>query len=90
MTCMWSEQNLLDNPDVMISVQDGLGINQRLLVLLGNANELLSQIKKVVRISQLVDRSLEGKHDQDSPQAGDFLSAWNSSDTHVAAGQGGI
>ena len=49
MTCMWSdliEQNLLENPDATISVQDVLEIIQRSLVLMGNANEMLSQVRR--------------------------------------------
>lgn len=74
-TCMWSnliEQKLLDNPDAMINFHDVLDIIQWLLVLLGNANELLSQMRRT-NILQLVDKSL-GKYGQDSPsQAEEFL-----------------
>ena len=75
MTCMWSdliEQNLLDDPDATISVHDVLEIIQRSLVLLGNANGLLSQMRRT-NILELADKSL-GKYCQDSPsQAGEFL-----------------
>ena len=75
MTCMWSdliEQKLLDDPDATISVRDVLDIIQRSLVLMGNTNELLSQMRRM-DILQLADKSL-GKYGQDSPsQAGEFL-----------------
>ena len=75
MTCMWSdliEQDLLDDPDATISVHDVLEIIQRSLVLLGNANELLSQMRRK-NLLQLADKSL-AKYGQDSPsQAGEFL-----------------
>ena len=75
MTCMWSdliEQKLLDDHDTTISVHDVLGIIQHSLVLLGNANELLSQTRRV-NILQVAEKSL-GRYDQDSPShAGEFL-----------------
>ena len=75
MTCMWSdliEQNLLENPDATISVHDMLEIIQRSLVLLGNANEMLSQMRRT-NLLELADKAL-GKYAQDSPsQAGEFL-----------------
>ena len=49
MACMWSdliEQNLLEDPDATISVHDVLEIIQRSLVLLGNANKMLSQMRR--------------------------------------------
>ena len=75
MTCLWSdliEQDMLKDPDVTISVADVLDVIQRSLVLLGNSNELLSQMRRT-NILQLADKSL-GKYGQDSPsQAGEFL-----------------
>ena len=73
MTCRWSDlikQNLLEEPDATISVHDVLEIIQRSLVLLGNANKVLSQMTNLL---ELADKSLE-KYAQDSPsQAGEFL-----------------
>ena len=75
MTCMWSnliEQKLLDNPDATISVHDVLEVIQHSLVLLGNMNELLSQMRRK-NILQVADKSL-GRYGQDSPShAGEFL-----------------
>ena len=75
MTCMWSdltEQNLLEDPDATINVHDMLDIIQRSLVLLGNANEMLSQMRRT-NLLQLADESL-GKYGQDPPsQAWEFL-----------------
>ena len=75
MTCMWSsliEQDLLEDPDATISVYDVLKMIQRSLILLGNANEMLSQMRRT-NLLELVDKSL-GKYAQDSPsQAGEFL-----------------
>ena len=73
MTCMWSDlikQNLQEDPDATINVHDVLEIIQRSLVLLGNANKVLSQMTNLL---ELADKSLE-KYAQDSPsQAGEFL-----------------
>ena len=75
MTCLWSdliENNLLDDEAAVINVQDVMEIIQRSLVLLGNANELLSQIRRT-NILQLADQSLK-KYGQESPdQPGEFL-----------------
>ena len=75
MTCLWSElieNDLLEDPNATVNVHDVLDIIQRSLVLLGNANELLSQLRRT-NILQLVDKSLV-KYGQDSPsQAGEFL-----------------
>ena len=75
MTCMWSdliEQDLLEDPDATISVHNVLEIIQRSLVLLRNANEMLSQMRRT-NLLELADKSL-GKYAQDSPsQAGEFL-----------------
>ena len=75
MTCMWSdliEQNLLEDPDATISVHDMLEIIQRSLVLLGNTNEMLSQMRRT-NLLKLADESL-GKYAQDLPsQAGELL-----------------
>ena len=75
MTCMWSNliaQNLLEDPNPTISVHDVLEIIQRLLVLLENANEMLSQMRRT-NLLELADKSL-GKYGHDSPsQVGEFL-----------------
>ena len=75
MTCMWSDlikQDLLEDPDGTISIHDVLEIIQRSLVLLGNANVMLLQMRRT-NLLELADKSL-GKYAQDSPsQAGEFL-----------------
>ena len=75
MMCMWSdliEQNLIEDPDATISVHDVLEIIQRSLVLLGNTNEMLSQMRRT-NLLKLADESL-GKYAQDLPsQAGELL-----------------
>ena len=74
-TCMWSdliEQNLLEDPDATISIHEVLEIIQRSLVLLGNAKEMLSQMRRT-NLLELADESLE-KYGQDLPsQAGEFF-----------------
>ena len=48
LTCLWSdllENNLLADDSAVINVHDVLNIIQRTLVLMGNANELLSQAR---------------------------------------------
>ena len=60
MTCMWSdliEQDLLEDPDATISVHNVLEIIQRSLVLLRNANEMLSQMRRT-NLLELADKSL--------------------------------
>ena len=66
--CMWSdliEQNLLEDLDATISIHDMLEIIQRSLALLGNANEMFSQMRRT-NLLELADESL-GKYGQDSP-----------------------
>ena len=49
MTCLWAElidNDLLSNPEATVNVHDVLNIIQRSLVLLGNANELVSQLRR--------------------------------------------
>ena len=74
MSCLWSDlikQNLLEDPNATISVHDVLEVVQLSLVLLGNANELLSQMR--TKILQLADKSLR-KYGEESPsQAREFL-----------------
>ena len=81
---MWSdliEQKLLDNPDATISVHDVLDVIQHSLVLLGNVNELLSQMRRT-NILQVADKSL-GRYGQDLPShAGDFSLAQSSPNTY--------
>ena len=56
-TCLWAElldNNLLEDPDSLINV---LNVIHHILVLLGNANELLSQTRRC-NILQCVAKSL--------------------------------
>ena len=74
-TCMWSElieHGLLEDPDASINVIDVLHIMQRTLVLLGNANELLSQVRRT-NLLQLVNTALAKYGQETQPQAGEFL-----------------
>ena len=60
-TCLWSDlldNSLLADKSAMINVHDVLNIIQRTLVLMGNANELLSQARRC-NILQCVDETLE-------------------------------
>ena len=49
LSCLWLElidNNLLKSKDAVINVHDVLNVLQRTLVLLGNANELVSQTRR--------------------------------------------
>ena len=61
LTCLWSDlldNNLLADEAAVISTQDVLNVVQRTLVLMGNANELISQARRC-NILQCVDKDLE-------------------------------
>jgi len=71
MTCLWSNlvgKKLLTDEDAIISIRDVLEVIQHSLVLLGNANKLLSQIRKT-DILQLINQSLKkyGLESSDQP-----------------------
>ena len=59
--CLWSDlvdNNLLADDSAVINVHDVLNIIQHMLVLMGNANELLSQAQRC-NILQCIDKTLE-------------------------------
>ena len=73
--CLWSElieNGLLEDPDASINVLDVMDIMQRTLVLLGNANELLSQARRT-NLLQIANSSLAKYGQEPQPQAGEFL-----------------
>ena len=75
MTCLWAElidNDLLSNPEATVNVHDVLNIVQRSLVLLGNANELVSQLRRS-KILQLIDKSLEKYGREPRCDSGEFL-----------------
>ena len=62
LTCLWSDlldNSLLADESVVINVHDVLNIIQRTLVLMGNANELLSQARRC-NILQCFDKIWKG------------------------------
>ena len=68
LSCLWSElidNDLLKDEDSMINVHDALSVVQRTLVLLGNANELVSQTRRC-NILRSVDQGLE-KYGKEPP-----------------------
>ena len=61
LSCLWSElidNNLVRDEESMINVHNILVVVQRTLVLLGNANELISQARRC-NILRSVDQRLE-------------------------------
>ena len=75
MACMWAElidNDLLSSPDATVNVHDVLNVVQRTLVLLGNANELLSQLRRS-KILAAVDTSLVKYGQKPQPESGEFL-----------------
>ena len=75
MTCLWAEMidnGLLGDPEATINVHDVLNIIQRSLVLLGNANEMISQLRRS-RLLQLVDKSLQKYAQEPRPDSGECL-----------------
>jgi len=70
--CLWSElieNGLLEDPDASINVLDVLDIMQRSIVLLGNANELLSR----TTLLQRAEDALAKYGQEPQPEAGEFL-----------------
>ena len=68
LSCLWSElldNDLLKDEDSTINVHDVMNVVQRTLVLLGNANELISQARRC-NILRSVDQGLE-KYGKESP-----------------------
>ena len=68
LSCLWSElldNDLLKEEDSMINVHDVLNVVQRTLVLLGNANEIISQARRC-NILRAVDQDLE-KYGKEPP-----------------------
>ena len=75
MACMWAEMidyNLLSVADVTVNVHDVLNIIQRTIVLLGNANEMLSQLRRS-KILAAVDTSLVKYGQKPQPESGELL-----------------
>ena len=75
MACMWAElidNNLLSDADATVNVHDVLNIIQRTIVLLGNANEMLSQLRRS-KILAAVDTSLDKYEQKSQPESGEFL-----------------
>ena len=75
LSCLWSElldNNLLEDEGAVNNVHDVLEVVQCTLVLLGNANELISQTRRCA-ILKCVDHNLE-KYGKDPPKNnGDLL-----------------
>jgi len=66
------DNNLLEDEEAVVNVHDVLEVVQRTLVLLGNANELISQTRRCT-ILQCVDHKLE-RYGEDPPKNnGDLL-----------------
>ena len=75
MACMWAElidNKLLSDADATVNVHDVFNIIQRTIVLLGNANEMLSQSKRS-KILAAVDTSLVKYGQKPQPESGEFL-----------------
>ena len=77
MACLWSElldSGHLDDQNGMKNVHNVLDIIQHSLILLGNANELVSQLRKT-NLLQAADKSLV-RYGQEVPsQPGNFYLA---------------
>ena len=74
-TCLWSDlldNNLLADKLAVINVHDVLNIIQRTLVLMGTANELLSQARRC-NILQRVDKTLEKYSKEPHSNSQEFL-----------------
>ena len=68
--CLWAEligNDLLKSKDSVVNVHDVLNVLQRTLVLLGNANDLVSQTRRCT-ILRAADRDLE-KYGKESPSS---------------------
>ena len=75
MACMRAEpidSNLLNDADASVNVHDILNIMQRTIVLVGNANEILSQLRSS-KILAAVDTSLIKYGQKPQPESGGFL-----------------
>ena len=75
LTCLWADiidSELHTNEEGVVNVHDVLDIMQRTLVLLGNANELISQSRHS-NILRCVDGSLEKYASEPRPNSGGFL-----------------
>ena len=75
MACIWAElidNNQLSDADATVNVHDVLNIIQRTMVLLGNANEMLSQLRRS-KILAAVDTSLVKYGQKPQPESGEFL-----------------
>ena len=86
LTCLWSDiidSHLHTNEEGVVNVHNVLDIVQRTLVLLGNANELISQARHS-NILHCVDGSLEKCANDLRPNSGEFLFG------DTAQGQGGV
>ena len=73
--CLWSDlldNNLLADENATINAHDVLNVVQRTLVLMGNANELLSQTRRR-QILQCVDKSLEKYGKDPRPNSQEYL-----------------
>jgi len=74
LSCLWLElldNDLLKDEHSMINVHDVLNIVQRTLVLLGNANELISQARRC-NILRAIDQGLE-KYGKEPLKSEEFL-----------------
>ena len=74
-TCLWSDlldNNLLADKSAVINVHDVLNIIQWTLVLMGNANELLSQARHC-NILQCIDKTLEKYGKEPRSNSREFL-----------------
>jgi len=72
---LWSElldNDLLKEEDSMINVHDVLNVVQRTLVLLGNANELISQARRC-NILRAVDQGLKKYGKEPPSKSQEFL-----------------
>lgn len=75
LSCLWSElldNDLLKEEESMINVHDVLNVVQRTLVLLGNANELISQTRRC-NILRAVDQGLEKYGKEPRSKSQEFL-----------------
>ena len=75
LTCLWSDlldNNLLADESATINAHDVLNVIQRTLVLMGNANELLSQTRRR-QILQCVDKNLEKYGKDPRPNSQEYL-----------------
>ena len=75
MACMWAElidNNLLSDADATVNVHDALNIIQYTIVLLGNANEMLYQLRRS-KILAAVDTSLIKYGQKPQPESEEFL-----------------